>query len=639
MAITSAVHSGPYVGTGAQTAFPFSFTAIKAGDVLVKVDGVEISSGAYTVTLASDFNSGTVTFTTAPAVDASVVIEQNPDFLQDSQFANQAAYGMSSVNQINRRATQRSNWLYRRMAALFSSTMLTAADRAGKYLGWDLSGNPVLSAGTGSADPAFLASAAAIAASSLDTAIGAVRVGGYTTFGDGGDGLWIADSTANSALAAANPRACKVDAAGRYWRVLPGIDGLSVRAVGAAGDAVADDTAAFVSALATGFDVAVPTGSYKFTADLTISTNYQRFGGPGVLVPAGNCGIIVGGGCTGVEVDLTFNSSGHTGTALKVDNANRVRIKKLHGIDVYNALYVRKANSVTLEWMWATCRGYGITWYGDASNRSDILTIINATLSVTSGNYGLDWNGDCHSLEVNHLGIVCGSSVSAGNGYGVIIRNTTGGSDPAIARFNHVEVDYSGTHAVDIQAGSDYDIALPYLLGASGSGIKVGAAINARQVRVGGGKSNGNTRYGIENLGGAVLLAGNTEFTSNTLGQTTGDVRTESPRYHVDATGYWYMNGTNPYFVWDSTGFTAFDRSGLTLIDSIGGAILARDPNRITAYKPLKLASYTVATLPSGQDGDQAMVTDANATTYMSAVAGGGANKVRVTYLGGWKIA
>ena len=410
---------------------------------------------------------------------------------------------------------------------------------------------------------------------------------------------------------------------------------------GATGDGVADDTTALTSAIASGYDVFLPLGkSYKFTADLTISTNYQRFGGPGVLVPVGSFGIIVGGGCTGVEVDLTFNSSGHTGTALKVDNANRVRIKKLHGVDVNNALYVRKANSVTLEWAWAICRGYGITWYGDNSNRSDIFTIINATFSVTGGDYGLDWDGNCHSLEIKHLGIVCGSSVSAGNGYGAVIRNTSGGAAPAIGRFDHIEIDYSGTHAIDIQAGSDYDIAVPYLLGATGSGVKVGASINDRQVRVGGGKSNGHTRYGIETAGGVVLLAGNTEMASNTLGQTLGDVRTESPRYHIDANGYWTLIGGNPYFVYDSTGYTAYDRSGLAIIDSIGGNILVRDANRITAYKPLKLASYTVGTLPSGQEGDQAIVTDANATTYMSAVAGGGANTVRVTYLGGgWKIA
>jgi len=168
MSIATAVYSGPYTGTGAQTAFPFSFTAIKSGDVLVKVNDVEISSALYTVTLASDYNSGTVTFGTAPASGASVLVLQNPDFLQDSQFANQAAYSMSSVNQINRRATQRSNWLFERMKVLFSSSMLTSADRADKYLGWDSSGNPVAKLGNAEAAAASAAAAAASAAASTN---------------------------------------------------------------------------------------------------------------------------------------------------------------------------------------------------------------------------------------------------------------------------------------------------------------------------------------------------------------------------------------------------------------------------------------------------------------------------------------
>lgn len=51
--------------------------------------------------------------------------------------------------------------------------------------------------------------------------------------------------------------------------------------------------------------------------------------------------------------------------------------------------------------------------------------------------------------------------------------------------------------------------------------------------------------------------------------------------------------------------------------------------------------SYTVATLPTavGKTGVRYMVTDANATTFMSTVAGGGANIVPVVSNGtNWKI-
>ena len=64
-----------------------------------------------------------------------------------------------------------------------------------------------------------LPSAADIAASHFDNSVPIITVAGYSALGDGGHGAWIADSTANAALAAAHPRACKVDAVGRYWRL------------------------------------------------------------------------------------------------------------------------------------------------------------------------------------------------------------------------------------------------------------------------------------------------------------------------------------------------------------------------------------------------------------------------------------
>ena len=48
---------------------------------------------------------------------------------------------------------------------------------------------------------------------------------------------------------------------------------------------------------------------------------------------------------------------------------------------------------------------------------------------------------------------------------------------------------------------------------------------------------------------------------------------------------------------------------------------------------------HTVALLPAGKIGDRTYVTDANATTYNSIVAGGGSNVVSVLYNGtNWVI-
>jgi len=59
----------------------------------------------------------------------------------------------------------------------------------------------------------------------------------------------------------------------------------------------------------------------------------------------------------------------------------------------------------------------------------------------------------------------------------------------------------------------------------------------------------------------------------------------------------------------------------------------------ITAAIPIITPGYTVATLPTGVTGMRAHVTDANATTFLSTVAGGGSNTVPVFYNGtNWVI-
>ena len=113
MAITSAISSGPYTANGTQTAFPFSFSALSSTDVVVSVNGVVALTG-YTVSIATGGNSGTVTFAAAPTTDAVVLIEQVPDFIQDSQYGLESNWSLSSVNAINRRAAMRANWLHKK---------------------------------------------------------------------------------------------------------------------------------------------------------------------------------------------------------------------------------------------------------------------------------------------------------------------------------------------------------------------------------------------------------------------------------------------------------------------------------------------------------------------------------------------
>lgn len=85
-----------------------------------------------------------------------------------------------------------------------------------------------------------------------------------------------------------------------------------------------------------------------------------------------------------------------------------------------------------------------------------------------------------------------------------------------------------------------------------------------------------------------------------------------------------YSTGSNG--LGDNSGLTYSTTTGITAPGFISNGVV-------------RLKGYTVATLPSGTQGDTAFVTDANATTFNSVVAGGGSNVVSVFHNGtNWVI-
>jgi Chaperone of endosialidase len=406
---------------------------------------------------------------------------------------------------------------------------------------------------------------------------------------------------------------------------------------GAKGDGSTDDRVALQAAFDSGFDVVLSTGrTYFYTgASLKITTNNQKVSGGGVLKPSGAIsGVTIGAEsatvagsfvvgktyvitsigstdftligaaantvgvtfvATGVgtgsgqawlttfgnEVSLTFNSSVQTAGsyALYIGNGNRVKVSKLHIYDAGAGLYVTKSNTVSVEWMWATVRGAGITWYGNSTQRSDILNLVFAIVSPGASTYGMDWDGNCHSLTAKYLGIVGG----AGGGKGMIIRNTSGATVPAIGRFGQIEVDYPYSHGIEIAAGLDYDFDMPYVLGAgtwptyllaAQDGIKIAAGINDYEVRISGGKSVGNTGYGINALGGIIYLAGNTALYTNTLGpyNSLNNIQNRVPRYSVDDGYYLALSSGNPLLTFNPNSYLAYDRTNKALNVQIANA-------------------------------------------------------------------
>jgi hypothetical protein len=225
---------------------------------------------------------------------------------------------------------------------------------------------------------------------------------------------------------------------------------------------------------------------------------------------------------------------------------------------------------------------------------------------------------------------------------------TTPAFYPAIGRVGQVEIDYAKAAAIQILVGVDYDFVMPYVTGAASDGLYVASSIDSYNVRVTGGKFIGNGGYGINNTtAGPLLFAGDTQLTDNTSGQTNGSVWNLSPRQAVDEYFYLDVGGDKSLangiaqVNFSPTDYISYARSTNLMEFLVGGTSLFQiGATSANALAPLKLKTYTVATLPASPVlGWTAMVTDANATTFASIVAGGGSNNVPVYYDGtNWRI-
>ena len=400
---------------------------------------------------------------------------------------------------------------------------------------------------------------------------------------------------------------------------------------GAVGDGLVDDSASIQAALDSGFDVYLSPGRiYAIGTTLTMSTPNQSFGGPGVLRIAGAINglelisptaTIV----TGIQLDLTFNSPTQTaGWAVYINNSSRVKINKLNIISGFGGLYVQQANWVVVDFMWASLTGPGVKWYGNDSTRSDLLILNSVVVDTGDTYYGMDWDGNCHSLTVKYLGIV--------GGKGMIIRNTGGVTTfPAIGRIGQVEVDYSTGIGVEIQAGLDYDFVMPYVLGAASDGFRIGASVNAYEVRITGGKSIGNGGYGINNLGGVLLYAGDTSLYSNGLGEINGSVWNKSPRQAIDDDFYLTTSSNNPQIVFAPTDYFSYNRTANELNLQIGGTGTVTFSGSTTqSYVPVYATGLRLLGSTTGYTGFIPSPTGPS-VTYTLPTAIGTANQILTT--------
>lgn len=125
--------SGPYVGDGATTAFPFTFRAMGTEYVGVRLDGAAQTAG-FTVALNANGIGGTVTMATAPAAGVEVVPFSSPSFRQDVSFQNAGPFLPETHDEVADEAAVRDIYL-RNITEDLRADLTDLAGEVGAILG------------------------------------------------------------------------------------------------------------------------------------------------------------------------------------------------------------------------------------------------------------------------------------------------------------------------------------------------------------------------------------------------------------------------------------------------------------------------------------------------------------------------
>lgn len=404
------------------------------------------------------------------------------------------------------------------------------------------------------------------------------------------------------------------------------------------------DTVKFNAALATGKSVLCTAASYSITASLTPTAAGQVIDLNGALLTCtGNFDVFNVTGLQGVMIcNGRIEAAAMTGgDILNVVNAERTTFENVLVFNPFNFAFVQKANVVEINNVWVNnIRGaYGIRWLGDAANRSDVLRLIGVVLSFPDAGIGIDWDGNCHTLQTFGVIIVRPNK-------GVRISNTAGATAPEFGFFTNLEIDFPQSYGVEILAGESYYFGPQfYCHGSVGaSGVYVASGLTADRIQFAGGKISGNATYGIEN--NVRVLAANLVLTGNTTADylNADNAILTAPRVEIDSTFLMRRASGDPVLQFDANDYIGYSRSANDMIVVIGGnTIITYAADRVQFTQPPQLPVVTVSQLPAaaaGNRGREYYVSDANATTRLAIVAGGGTDFVKVFSNGtNWLIA
>lgn len=203
MSVTEQTPVNSYTANGVTTVFNFTFLLLSAADLDVYIDGVlKTLTADYSVSGLEINAGGTVTFVTAPANGASVVLQRNSDIARATDYQNNGDLLAETINQDFDRlwlAMQEILYKYRLAPSLmpgssYAGQISLPEPDIGSYLRWSALNNlenaaaPVISVSEYAVVPTFadLANTAAISGQT-------VEISGHTYSGVGG-GRFIAKS-------------------------------------------------------------------------------------------------------------------------------------------------------------------------------------------------------------------------------------------------------------------------------------------------------------------------------------------------------------------------------------------------------------------------------------------------------------
>lgn len=161
MPVQAATRVNRSTGNGVTTVFPYTFKLISQSHIRVTVDGVvKTIATDYTVSGVGDAGGGNVTFTSAPANLAAVVLSGSAPYSRSTDYVRNGSFQEETVDNDFDLAVILMQQLDERQGRAIAIPiddatgtdveLPVAADRASKYLAFDADGNPVATSGTSS---------------------------------------------------------------------------------------------------------------------------------------------------------------------------------------------------------------------------------------------------------------------------------------------------------------------------------------------------------------------------------------------------------------------------------------------------------------------------------------------------------